>query len=153
MSDAEGPGEESGDRGSQPPAEPSYTVGYRRPPVEHQFKSGRSGNPRGRRKPLETIGAIFEEELGKRIPVTDERGRRSWITLDRVLIRALVRRAAKSDRALKLVVELRGRYRDSDARQLDPGTLSVEDAALLDEIIEDRARERAKGSPGGGGPP
>jgi len=35
--------------GNESPAA-GYTVGYRKPPLEHRFQKGRSGNPAGRRK-------------------------------------------------------------------------------------------------------
>jgi len=39
-------------------------VGYKRPPVEHRFKKGQSGNPHGRRRRTPaTVAAIFAEEL------------------------------------------------------------------------------------------
>jgi predicted DNA-binding protein len=38
----------------------TYVVGYRKPPVEHQFKKGMSGNPGGRAK---KIAAVFNAGL------------------------------------------------------------------------------------------
>ena len=40
-----------------------YEVGYRRPPREHQFKKGTSGNPRGRPRKLRTFDTALMEEL------------------------------------------------------------------------------------------
>ena len=31
-----------------PDKEPKYKVGYKKPPIENQFKEGKSGNPKGR---------------------------------------------------------------------------------------------------------
>jgi hypothetical protein len=43
-----------GERGPQAPGD-FYTVGYRKPPAEHRFKKGRSGNPRGRPRKAESV--------------------------------------------------------------------------------------------------
>ena len=127
-----------------------YRVGYKRPPPEHRFKPGRSGNPRGRRKTPATVSEIFDQEFATRVAVPDGRGRRSWISLEQATIRGLVRRATRDNRALKLAIELRERFRGSDARHLDRSSLSAEDAALLDEIIEARAQDRARNRTGDG---
>lgn len=131
----------------EPRAAGDYPVGYGRPPEKYRFKPGQSGNPRGRRKAAATVSEMFDEEFAKRVAVTDERGRKSWISLERATIRALVRRAIRDNRALVLALELRERFRNSDARHLDRVSLSAEDAALLDEILEDRARDRARRGP------
>jgi hypothetical protein len=46
-------------------------VGYRRPPKEHQFKPGRSGNPRGRPKGSKNEATIWRDVLSKRIPIRE----------------------------------------------------------------------------------
>ena len=40
----------SSDRKPRPPGPRDYEVGYGKPPKEHRFKKGQSGNPRGRPK-------------------------------------------------------------------------------------------------------
>ena len=46
-----------------------YRVGYCRPPLEHRFKKGRSGNPKGRPKARTDVGALLSETLDERIVV------------------------------------------------------------------------------------
>jgi hypothetical protein len=45
-------------------------VGYGRPPVEHQFKPGQSGNKRGRPKGSKNEATIINELLSRKIKIT-----------------------------------------------------------------------------------
>ena len=54
--------------GSTPDAH--YTVGNKRPPREHQFKPGRSGNPSGRPRGRPGFGRVLLDELNKSVTAT-----------------------------------------------------------------------------------
>jgi hypothetical protein len=46
-----------------------YEVGYGRPPREHQFKKGKSGNPKGRPKGTKGFATLVRENLAKTVQV------------------------------------------------------------------------------------
>ena len=58
-------------RAAGPQASPcaSYAVGYRRPPKQHQFRSGQSGNRKGRPKGAKNTATLLREILDRRIEV------------------------------------------------------------------------------------
>lgn len=51
----------------QPPRKRTSNVGFSRPPREHQFKPGRSGNPKGRPKGSKSAQTILREILTRKI--------------------------------------------------------------------------------------
>jgi hypothetical protein len=76
-----------------------YKVGYKKPPLHSRFIKGRSGNPSGRpKKSILTMMEIFEEELARKITVT-ENGKTSKITLERAAIRQIIHKAVKGETA------------------------------------------------------
>jgi Family of unknown function (DUF5681) len=49
----------------------SYDVGYRKPPKANQFRTGRTGNPRGKRQGEENMISAFKRIVSKRVKIND----------------------------------------------------------------------------------
>lgn len=81
-------------------------VGYRHPPVTHQFKKGQSGNPNGRRKGSVSTVSQVAKALNERVVVQDKGKRRSLSILE-VAAKQLVNKAVSGDlRAWKYLLEI-----------------------------------------------
>jgi hypothetical protein len=86
--------------------EGSYQVGYKKPPPQHRFTKGRSGNPLGRPKKPKTINTLLDKVL-KETVVVNENGRRRSIPKLEALVKQVVNKAAAGDfRLIKLLIEL-----------------------------------------------
>lgn len=84
----------------------SYEVGYGRPPQTSQFKTGQSGNPRGRPKGSKNLQTLLREELDQKVQVT-ENGRPRLMSKRRVAVRQQVDKAVKGDaKAFNVLVKL-----------------------------------------------
>lgn len=57
-----------------------YRTGYKRPPKEHQFKKGSSGNPGGRPRKVEAPVSLDEAEIIRRLDGETVSGRGRTIT-------------------------------------------------------------------------
>jgi hypothetical protein len=72
-------------------------VGYRRPPVATRFKSGRSGNPRGRPKRARNLGAVVAAALRERVLVEEADGRVRRLSKLEAMVRQIVDGATRGD--------------------------------------------------------
>ena len=86
--------------------EGSYQVGYKKPPPQHQFAKGRSGNPSGRPKKPKTINTLLDKALTETV-VVNENGRRKVISKFEAFVKQLVNKATAGDvRLTKLLIAL-----------------------------------------------
>jgi hypothetical protein len=133
--------------------EEGYRVGPGRPPKEHQWKPGQSGNPKGaKRKTRSLIPELkeeFERVFSQKLKVTQGDRQRlisRWVAgLEQLSIQY-----AKGDRharrdvfyfAEKLGVDLLTPMKSSD------DTLSTDHQAILDAYVERRMQEKASSAP------
>ena len=85
-----------------------YEVGYARPPAQHRFRKGHSGNPKGKIHGQRTLKAELAEELEARITVTENGKTRKMSKLS-VIVKRMVADAAKGDaRAREQLIRLVG---------------------------------------------
>lgn len=81
---------------STDPPKPAQKVGYGNPPVEHQFKPGQSGNPKGRPKGPGNLLKVISKHAGKKILVLESGVEKKMTKMD-VVVSAMFTKAAKGD--------------------------------------------------------
>jgi uncharacterized protein DUF5681 len=119
-------------------------IGYKRPPVAHQFKPGVSGNPSGRPKGVRSFKDDLLDELAESIRVREGDGELE-ISKARAIARSLVNAAVSGNiRAASLLLSFCGRFA-GDTNEL-PGQPAVpEDAEILEAYLDRELRRRTDG--------
>jgi Family of unknown function (DUF5681) len=121
------------------------TVGYGRPPVEHQFQPGQSGNPSGRPKGVRNFTSDLREELAEPVSIKD--GDSSvQVTRQRAIVKVVVNAALKGDqRAATLVLGWSSRAFGSEPETETEQTESDQDDQAIAEASAERQRQRDGG--------
>jgi Family of unknown function (DUF5681) len=120
----------------------NYSVGYGRPPEQHQFKAGRSGNPSGRPQGVRSFKSDLRDELAELVSV--KHGNRTLeLTRQRAVIKALVNAAVEGDlRAANTLLNLCAQTFGSDANSsIDDPEGNAADQEIV-QASEERQRMR-----------
>ena len=86
-------------------------VGYRRPPVNRQFKPGQSGNPRGRPKGSKNFATMFAEAMSRPVTVRDKKGKIRTLSKQELMVEVMVNKALAGDpKAFAMVVQFADKF-------------------------------------------
>lgn len=111
---------------------PNYRVGYGRPPTEHQFRPGQSGNPAGRPKGARSFKSDLRDELSELVSISDGTSTVE-MTKQRAIIKTLLRMAIAGDpRAIATIMSSYSRaFGDTDG---DDEPEAPEDRAIMQAV-------------------
>jgi hypothetical protein len=106
-------------------------VGYGKPPERTRFKTGRSGNPKGRPKGTLNMATVLVRALRAKV-VVNENGRRRKVTKLDAAIQQVTNKAASGD--LKALQLLAGLVRSAEEHSISTTTSTVE-VGEADEMV------------------
>ncbi len=130
-----------------------YEVGYGKPPAQHWFQPGQSGNPKGRPRGARGGATLVNEALDETIQVSAG-GRPREMKKREALLAAMIAKAIKGDvRAASLVVKLMETHDpepvdDAAMTRAGYGINSVDEGDVRERIMRKYAQlRRAQGIP------
>jgi hypothetical protein len=107
-------------------------VGYGKPPRAHQFKPGKSGNPKGRPKGAKNEETILRELLQQKISL-NERGKARKITIHEGIFRRIIEDCLKGN--TKSAAFLLNRHHAMTSGEPMESGLSDDDEAVLEAYL------------------
>jgi hypothetical protein len=117
-------------------------VGYGRPPREHQFKPGQSGNPKGRPKGTKNESTILKELLERKNLLREGGKPRKAMVLEAIHLR-IAEDALRGN--VKSAAFTLNRYGALVSRELQPTEVDADDRAVHDGYVQRLLAERDSG--------
>jgi hypothetical protein len=108
-------------------------VGYGKPPRAHQFKPGKSGNPKGRPKGAKSAETILQELLQQKISL-NERGKTRRITVLEGILRRIAEDCLMGN--IKSAAFLLNRLQAMSSDQTDESELSGDEQTVLETYLK-----------------
>lgn len=113
-------------------------VGYGRPPKEHRFKSGQSGNPKGRPKGSKNEATIFREIVEMEVPMRVS-GKTRKVPYVRAMWMKVADEALKGNaKAIALIVS---RIRLLDGAEPEVAAVNQDDQQILETWLKEKMGE------------
>jgi Family of unknown function (DUF5681) len=116
----------------------SIEVGYGKPPKANQFRKGRTGNPRGKRKGEENIISAFKRIVSKRVKINDGEKVRTVTLAEAVILKNYNAALQKDSFAMSNIYRLAeesGEFIDrTDAKQVGRPLL-VPEKVTIEEFL------------------
>jgi hypothetical protein len=116
-------------------AKKPYDVGYKKPPVEHQFKPGQSGNPAGRPQGRRNVKSLLLAAANREVQVTVG-SRKVTMTQAEALFELVFKRALSGDlKILPIVMELMNQHFGDDEHASADPTLEQQERELVNQLL------------------
>jgi hypothetical protein len=126
--------------------EPTYEVGYGKPPRANQFRKGRTGNPRGKRQGEENTISAFKRIVLKRVKINDGEKVRTMTLAEAVILKNYNAALQKNPFAMSNIFRLAedaGEFVDStDAKQVGRPFAVPERVKTTEEFMAQFGRSR-----------
>jgi hypothetical protein len=118
--------------------EAGYAVGYGKPPVATRFKSGQSGNPKGRPKAAKGLGTIVRDTMSQKVAVRTPSGEKRISRIEAALHKTVELAMKGNPRALAQLIKLYAdavpEAKSSAGEHVLIEDLTATDLAMLDEL-------------------
>jgi hypothetical protein len=115
-------------------SDPKYDVGYRKPPKEHRFEAGKSGNPRGRPKGAGGFKSDLEAALNAKVSLS-ENGKTTKITVVAAALKRLIQKAVVQGDLRSIEKVLAYAQQQSLEAPPAPTKLDSDDAQLIADFL------------------
>lgn len=109
------------------------SVGYRRPPKRHQFSTGKSGNPKGRKKGAKNEATILNELLEQTIRIRVD-GRIRTVTMRKAILMRFREEALKGD--IKSAAFILNRQNQHASKEPEQTEMDQDDRAILEAYLK-----------------
>ena len=125
-----------------PNSDASYSVGYGKPPRQHQFQPGQSGNRKGRPKGVKNTSTLLREILDRKIEMRS-RGRPRKISVREAMLTRFTESALKGD--IKSAAFLLQRYDMIDAGSEHPTDIATqEEQEIINAYLQDYSKRQGE---------
>jgi hypothetical protein len=114
--------------------------GFKRPPKATQFKSGQSGNPKGRPKGSRNLKTDLNDLMKKRIVIRED-GEARRISRQEAVLLSLFGKAARGDvRASTTLVNMVMKLNPETSDSSRPSDISHNDQHIIDDFLRRMGR-------------
>jgi hypothetical protein len=125
----------------RPKARPtaSYDVGYGKPPKANQFRKGRTGNPRGKKRGEENLISAFKRHVLKQVKIKDGDQVRTITLAEAVILKNYSAALQKNSLAMSNIYRLAedaGEFTDfTDAKQVGKPLFVPDKKLTIEEFL------------------